>query len=394
VWTGRRSTIGGLTVVRTRIKGVFCTYKVVRGERRVYWYHRATGKRLHGEPGSSEFINALAAAEAAGTARVAGTFNGLVRKYTLSVEFVEKLAPSTQTEYQRMLTSAEVEFGDMPLAALDDPRVRRDFLDWREKVARRSGEREADNRLSAISAMLTWAVDRGHLTVNHLRGFRRLYHVDRSEIIWLPEHVAAFMAVAPIEMQRAMILALHTGQRQGDLLRLPWSSYDGSTITLRQGKARHGRVLASPVKIPCTAALRRMLDNMERTSPLILTTKTGQSFKKRYFARLWDETANAAGLESITLPGFDEPVRLHFHDLRGTTVTLLSESKCNLQQIATITGHSLKTVDRILERYLARTSGLAEQAIFNFENSPRTKFANQLQTVALPTTATKGKVNE
>ena len=41
---------------------------------------------------------------------------------------------------------------------------------------------------------------------------------------------------------------------------------------------------------------------MERTSPLILTTKTGQSFKKRYFARLWDETATAAGLESISSP--------------------------------------------------------------------------------------------
>jgi hypothetical protein len=36
--------------------------------------------------------------------------------------------------------------------------------------------------------------------------------------------------------------------------------------------------------------------------------------------------------------------------------------------------------DHVLERYLARTRGLAEQAIFNFENSPRTKFANQLQT--------------
>ena len=86
-------------------------------------------------------------------------------------------------------------------------------MNWREKVARATGEREADNRLSAISAMLTWASERGHITANHLSGFRRLYHADRSEIIWLPEHVAAFMAVAPIEMQRAMILALHTGQR-------------------------------------------------------------------------------------------------------------------------------------------------------------------------------------
>jgi hypothetical protein len=63
------------------------------------------------------------------------------------------------------------------------------------------------------------------------------------------------------------------------------------------------------------------------------------------------------------------------------------------QQIATITGHSLKTVHRILERYLARTSGLAEQAIFNFENSPRTKFANQLQTSSATPIAAKGKAN-
>ena len=61
---------------------------------------------------------------------------------------------------------------------------------------------------------------------------------------------------------------------------------------------------------------------------------------------------------------------------------MLSEAGCNEQQIATITGHSLRTVHQILERYLARTKGLAEQAIANFENSPRTKFANQLQTEA------------
>ena len=311
-------------MVRANIKGVFATYKTLKdGTRRAYWYHRETGERLRSEPGSPEFIANLAAAEKLTRDRLAGTFNNLVRAFTLSAEFDTTLAASTKVEYRRMLTKAETEFGEMPTAALDDPRVRRDFMDWREKIARSSGEREADNRLSAISAMLTWAVERGNITANHLRGFKRLYHADRSEIIWLPEHIAAFMTAAPIEMQRAMILALHTGQRQGDLLRLPWSSYDGSTITLRQGKARRGKSPGPPVPVPSTAALRRMLDGMERTSPLILTTKTGQSFKKRYFARLWDETATDAGLESITLPGFDQPVRLHFHDLRGTTVTLV-----------------------------------------------------------------------
>jgi integrase len=381
-------------VVRANIRGVFPTYKRLKnGTIKTYWYHRDTGKPLHGEPGSPEFIADLAAAEKLMRDRLAGTFNNLVRMFTLSVEFEERLQPSTRAEYRRMLTKAEPEFASMPFAALDDPHVRRDFLDWREKVARVSGEREADNRLSAISAMLTWAVDRGHLSANHLRGFKRLYHIDRSEIIWLPEHIAAFMSAAPIEIQQAMILALHSGQRQGDLLRLPWSAYDSKTLTLRQGKARRGKSPGPPVVVPCTTALRRMLDGMERTSPLILTTKTGQSFKKRYFARLWEDTMASAGLEKVTLPGFDEPVQLHFHDLRGTTVTLLSESGCTPQQIATITGHSLKTVHRILERYLARTSGLAEQAIFNFENSERTKFANQLQTGTTSSTALKGKAN-
>ena len=201
------------------------------------------------------------------------------------------------------------------------------------------------------------------------------------------------MKVAPIEMQRALILGLHTGQREGDLLRLPWSGYDGVRISLRQGKARRGGRPGPLVEIPCTAALRRMLDGMERVSPLILTTKTGQSLKKRYFTRLWNEAMEKAGLQSVLLPGSDHPVELHFHDLRGTAVTLLSEAGCTPQQIATITGHSLKTVHRILERYLARTRGLAEQAIFNFENSPRTKFANQLKTSRRPRMIGKGKSN-
>ena len=370
-------------MVRANLKGVFRTYKTLRdGTRNAYWYHRATGKRLRGEPGSPEFISDFANAEQSMRDRLGhgGTLYGLIREYTLSQEFQRNLAPSTQAEYRRMLTKAETTFGDMPIAALADWRVRKDFLDWREQVSRTSGYREADYRLSAISSMLTWAVERGRLSANPLKGFKRLYHSDRAEIIWLPEHIAAFMKMAPVELQQALLLALHTGQREGDLLRLPWSAYDGKTIRLRQGKSRRGQRLGQIIEIPCTAALRRMLDGMEHASPLILSTRTGRSFKKRYFSQVWNRVMRKAGLETVTLPDIAEPVKLHFHDLRGTTVTSLSEAGCTPQQIATITGHSLKTVFQILERYLARTRGLAEQAILNFENSPRTKFANQLQT--------------
>ncbi|MEH2564096.1 tyrosine-type recombinase/integrase [Bradyrhizobium sp. AZCC 2289] len=359
-------------MVRAHIKGVFPTYKMMRdGSRKTYWYHRATGKRLRGQPGSSEFISDFALAESTMSSRTAGTLAGLIRAYTLSEEFEKLLAENTRHQYRRMLTKAEQDLGDLPQKALNDPRVRKDFLDWREKIARSSGSREADHRLSAVSAMISWAIDRGHVTSNHVRGFKRLYHADRSEQIWLPEHIEAFMKVAPLEMQRALIIALHTGQRQADILKLPWSSYDGQTITLRQGKASRRGVRAAPITLRCTAALSKMLDELPRSSPIILTTKTGRPYKKRYFASQWKSATEAA-----------EITDLHFNDLRGTAVTLLSEAGNTVQQVASVTGHSLKTVTSILEKYLARTRGLSDAAIMNFENSPRTDFANQLQTSA------------
>lgn len=273
--------------------------------------------------------------------RHSGTINGLIRDYTLSPEF-GKRAESTQKEYRRMLTKVEAKFGDMPLAALEDPLVRQDFMSWRATVARTSGDREADNRLSVVSAMLSWAKENGRVFGNHVAGFRRLHSADRSELVWLPEHIEAFMKVAPVEMQRALILALHTGQRQGDLLRLTWGNYDSFIISLRQGKTGRG------VDIPCTKALARMLDELDRDAAVILTTKTRLPWKARYFKAQWEAASKAAGISN-----------LHFHDIRGTAITMLAEASCTTPQIAAMTGHSLKTVTTILDRYLARTRVLA-----------------------------------
>ena len=72
-----------------------------------------------------------AAAEATLIDKRKGTLNGLVRDFTLSPEF-GKRADSTQKEYRRMLTKVAAEFGTMPIAVLEDPRVKGDFLRWRE----------------------------------------------------------------------------------------------------------------------------------------------------------------------------------------------------------------------------------------------------------------------
>lgn len=351
-------------MVRANLKGINTVKKQLKdGTTKTYQYHRATKRPLRGPPESPEFLEDYAAAERSLVDRQKGTLSGLIRDFTQSTEFANR-AESTQKEYKRMLTKIEDKFGKMPIAVLEDPRVRGDFLDWQEEVARASGAREADNRLTILSAMLTWAVRRVRISNNHVMGFVRLHKSDRSDKLWLPEQIAAFMAVAPIEMQRALILALHTGQRQGDLRKLAWSNYDGEGITLRQSKGNRN------VYVPCTPALKAMLDGMERNAAVILSTKTGRAYQKRYFAEQWDQACKAAGITD-----------LHFHDLRGTAVTMLAEAGCDVPEIASITGHSLKSVHTILEKYLARTRSLAKSAMTKFENASSTDFANRLQTV-------------
>jgi integrase len=193
-------------------------------------------------------------------------------------------------------------------------------------------------------------LDRGEIDRNILDKIQRVYHSDRADKLWLPEHVEAFTHHASPEMFAALMLGMHTGQRQGDLRRLPWSGYDGNRITLKQRKG--GR----SVSIRCTAALRTMLDALPRRGVLILTTPTGRAWSKRYFNQHWTEAAGAAGIAD-----------LHFHDLRGTAITMLAEAGATVPEIAAVTGHALKHVTSILETYLSRTRRLADSAIIKLE---------------------------
>jgi integrase len=327
------------TVKRYRVDGSFVVYR----------YHRKTGQQIHGVPGTPDFLRSYEAAAGAKLKRTDGTLADLIKRFEESPEYAD-LRDTTRAEYKRKLAVVDKKWGETPLEFLTDMEWKRDVIEWRDGIAVHH-RREADNLVSALGRVLSFAYDRGAIDRNILDRIRRVYRNDRSDAIWLPEHVSGFVAVAPVELIRALMLGVHTGQRQGDLLRLPWSAYDGERIKLRQSKTgRH-------VNIKCTAALKAMLDGMERTGILILTTKTGQAWKKRYFAEQWEKATKAAKIEG-----------LHFHDLRGTAVTMLAEAGATGPEIASLTGHSLKHAESILERYLSRTKPLADAAIFKLEN--------------------------
>lgn len=157
--------------------------------------------------------------------------------------------------------------------------------------------------------------------------------------------------MAPAEIELALVLALWTGQRQGDLLRLPWSAYDGSHIRLRQSKT--GRRMTLPVGQP----LKVLLDLTERRSPLVLTNTFGRPWTSDGFRTSWGRACDKAAVTGLT-----------FHDLRGSAVVRLALAEATVPQIATFTGHALRDVEAILDaHYLGRDVKLAEAAVLKLE---------------------------
>ena len=128
-----------------------------------------------------------------------------------------------------MFKAIEDEFGEIPLAALDDQRFTGDLLAWHDKLAGRT-PREADNRLAVLGGVLGWAKRRQKICRNPLAdGFRRAHRSDRSEIVWNGEDIDNFIGTASPELTLALMIALFTGLRQGDILRLPGRRTTGAS---------------------------------------------------------------------------------------------------------------------------------------------------------------------
>jgi integrase len=343
--------------MRVRLKGInSITKRLADGTRRTYWYAWKGGPPLGGEPGTPEFVASYNEAVARKVVPPRGMLLSVLQAYQLSEDFLG-LAPRTRSDYVGKIKLIEKAFGDFPLIALADNRTRGIFKAWRERLAA-SSRRQADYAWVVLARVLSWGMDRGTIPANPCARGGRLYRGSRAEKIWMDADEAAFLERAPTHLHLSLLLALWTGQRQGDLLCLPWSAYDGKYVRLQQSKG------GKRVVIPVGAPLKAALDATPKRSPIMLTTAEGSPWTPDGFRASWGKACKRAGIVGVT-----------FHDLRGTAVTRLAIAGCTEAEIATITGHSLRSVRAILDtHYLSREPILAESAIRKLET--RTKSPN------------------
>ncbi len=340
--------------MRVRLKGINSKTKTLAdGAKRTYWYAWKGGPSLPGKPGDPEFIAAYNEAIAKKVMPKAGTLQGVLNGFQESSDW-DDLAARTQKDYAKLIKIIEAKFGTFPISGLSDRRSKGIFLSWRDERAKAS-RRQADYGWQVLARILSWAMGRGLVPANPCEKGGRVYRGNRADKIWTLDDEAAFLASAKPNLQLALIIALWTGQRQGDLLRLSWTQYDGRVIRLQQGKT------GARVVIPVGEPLRLRLDPIKRRDGNILVNLEGEAWTEDGFRSSWAKAFKKAGLSGVT-----------FNDTRGTAVTRLALAGCTEAEIATITGHSLRDVRSILDaHYLHRDPKLAENAILKLEEFER-----------------------
>lgn len=351
-------------MTRVRLKGLASARRKLRnGDSFVYYYAWRGGPRLPGQPGSPEFMAAYNAAVASRAEPAqADSIGGLIRRFTLSSAYPN--SDSSKRAYRTYLRTIEDRFGDMDLAALEDRRVRGIFKDWRDEM--KETPRKADYAWSVLTRLFNFAKDRGEITTNPCDRGGRLSKPDRTDNVWTPNDIEAFLSVAAFEVAIVFWAALWTAQRQGDLLRLPRHAIKDGVLRLRQGKT--GARVAMPVPRPLAEGLERN----PKHGVTLFNNSEGLPWTSDGFRSSFGKVCEKAQVSNLT-----------FHDLRGTFANRAAAAGCTPSEIASVTGHEVEGAGALGSAYLHRSLELATTCIRRLEeNEAGSILQNGLQKVA------------
>jgi integrase len=313
-----------------------------------YYYQYRRGKpdagprnRLPDNPHSPEFwaaLNRHRYAEQAGTSPSTGlrkTIERMVADYIASPHF-NSLAASTRREYVRYLQMISEGIGNEHPDALEPHDVAR----IRDNIGiEKPGKANAMVRV--IGALFVWGRERGWCKMNPADGIKKLRGGEWQP--WTPFALAAIDKLRP-DIAFACRVALHTGQRMGDVIAMSRSAVQGAKIFVRQEKT--GKELL----IPLHPEIRHHIATGTGCRVCWKQAGDGDWTTEQFEAAFQRERAKVDELKGVV-----------FHGLRKNAAVKLAEVGCTTHEIASITGMSLPMVEHYTRG--VRQALLAERAM-------------------------------
>lgn len=291
--------------------------------------------------------------EKGGKAARAGSVTALIAAYQASPEF-NALKASTQSQWRLQHGRIATAWGALPVAGLETKHV----LSLRDRLGKRPAI--ANHLVRALSSMLSWAVPRGWLKHNPCFGIKKLKGVGTYSP-WSWDQIMLFKAHARPRFWQAAALALYSGQRQDDVLKMRWTDIENGLMHVVQGKT------GAEVWVPMHADLKAVLDEVPHAAETILTTERGTPWASGFKAS-WQAQMDVPDLKSLRAAG------LVFHGLRKSAVVFLLEAGCTDAEVAAITGQSREMVEYYARQVNRRK--LAAAAVLKWERAGQGRTAD------------------
>lgn len=330
--------------------------KLADGTVRTHYYAWRGGPKIEAKPHTEAFAIEFAKLKNFAEPRVVDTLETLIDRFTgpeekRNADFLA-LAETTQTDHLYAFRLIKEHWPRLPVKLTQQKGMKGDIRKWHRSFA--ANPRKADKLLFSLSKVFSYAVADETIDKNPCTGIERLYSGSRRESVWTPTQIKAFRAGAPAHLLLAFEMALHTGQRQGDLLSLSWKDYDGIYLQFKQSKG------GKRLKVRVHSKLKAMLDPLGKDKLRILLNSRGRPWTKDGFKTSWGKECTRLEIGAVT-----------FHDLRGTFITERAREGSSVENIAKISGHSISEIKSVLEKhYLADDQGASDAVILRMERNP------------------------
>jgi integrase len=306
-----------------------------------YWRFRRGELKaaLPGQPGDPVFHarygELLAQSEREAPEPDHNSFAWLIARYRASAEF-NALRPLTRLDYDKTLSLIEAELGDQPFALTTSKMIKQVRDDHAVTP------RKAHKFKQMVSRLYSWAQEEGLAETNPATSIKRLKVRQKAITPWSEDEIARFLDSAPAWLQTPILLALYTGQRREDVVRMTWADYQGGFVRVRQSKT------GEPLDIACHKVLRSHLSSIRTAfgGPIARNAK-GKPFTANSLSQAIRRQVNA-------LDGF--PKDRSIHGLRYAAAARLDEAGCTLTEAVAVLGHRTY---QMAHRYMAqrRASG-------------------------------------
>lgn len=229
---------------------------------------------------------------------------------------------------------------------------RRDILTLRDSIATARGPAAANAFVAAMSVLLSWARDRDWIEHNPADRLKTL--PGGHWPTWTEEQLAAALKAAPEPVRRVLVLAVHTGQRRGDLIAMRWSDVRRGSIHVKQEKT--GKELILPIHPDLAAELE--VWRRDATTLTLLADPKGKPWGRDQVGMAVMYALGKVGLKGISL-----------HGVRKLAAVRLAHAGCTPHEVAAITGHaSLQQV--ALYTAAADQERLATAAVHRLKTKP------------------------